>query len=129
MDAPYVFVRFFKRVIILKEKHICGKQFSASAFKLWENALWVTGGIDENENYLASTEFIGENGYIYQGPRLPKAISSHTVVQVGEYNDNYGWVDSIIIGGWSPESGATENTHFLIYVDSMTQVRNLTHIC
>ena len=80
---------------------------------------------DENENNLDTSEYIGkpdlpvgETVHVWSGPKLPNPISAHTMVRISESNENYGWVDSMIIGGWVPEMGATEDTYFLIYVDN-----------
>ena len=89
------------------------------------HAILITGGFDENENYLDSSEYIGkpdlpvgETVHVWSGPKLPNPISAHTMVRISELNADFGWVDSMIIGGWAPEMGATEDTHFLIYVDN-----------
>ena len=101
--------------------------FTASVMHLYEfhvHAILITGGIDENESYLDSSEYIGkpdlpvgETVHVWSGPKLPNPISAHTMVRISELNTEYGWVDSMIIGGWAPEMGATEETHFLIFVN------------
>ena len=98
--------------------------FTASVMHLYEfhvHAILITGGIDENESYLDSSEYIGkpdlpvgETVHVWSGPKLPNPISAHTMVRISELNTEYGWVDSMIIGGWAPEIGATEDTHFLM---------------
>ena len=114
--------------------------FTASVMHLYEfhvHAILITGGLDENENYLDSSEYIGkpdlpvgETVHVWSGPKLPNPISAHTMVRISKLNADYGWIDSMIIGGWAPEMGATEDTHFLIFVngDPYNMVQVLEHL-
>ena len=58
------------------------------------STLWMAGGLDENYNILASSEFIQENQTM-PGPELPVPIYSHVLVNI--QSDT-----TIQIGGFSP---------------------------
>ena len=45
------------------------------------NGIWITGGVDSNNEVLDSTEFIFLNGTRADGPQLPKARYGHCIVQ------------------------------------------------
>ena len=91
--------------------------FLASVMHLYEfhiHGILITGGFDENDNHLDSSEYIGQPDlpisdmiHVWSGPKLPAPISAHTMVRIMmrllDSHLDYGWVDSIIIGGWKPE--------------------------
>ena len=45
------------------------------------NGVWITGGRDDGDNHLSSTEFIFLNGTKKDGPSLPQPRSGHCLVQ------------------------------------------------
>ena len=99
------------------------------------HAILITGGFDENDIFLESSEYIGQPDlpisdtlHVWPGPKLPAHISAHTMVRIMmrllDSNFDYGWVDSIVIGGWSPREVCydTKNLiedliHFLTFME------------
>ena len=58
-------------------------------------SLWVTGGYNDSDGYLKSTEVIQRDGTIVAGPDLPVAINGHTITELKE-DEQY-----MLIGGHS----------------------------
>jgi hypothetical protein len=57
-----------------------------------EHNWWVSGGIDDNNRTLQSSEVRWANGTWGIGPLLPKPVHGHCVVQVSRHQ-------SVVIGG------------------------------
>ena len=72
----------------------------AASVVLSNNTLWVTGGYDQSCNPIKTTEFVTKDGQTSQGPDLPLALSSHSIVPL-----NSGAF--ILIGGYGGDSSAT----------------------
>merc|ERR1712048_829000 len=49
-------------------------------------ALWVTGGFDENDNGLSTSELIYPNGQVIPGPSLPSEMAYHCMVTLDNQN-------------------------------------------
>ena len=45
-----------------------------------DNTLWVTGGEDQWNRYLKSTEIVTKDGKTSRGPDLPLAVMGHAIV-------------------------------------------------
>ena len=56
-----------------------GRQY-ASSIKLNDTTMWITGGLDSNDNRLYSTEFVTVNGSSI-GPNIPFRVLKHCMVQ------------------------------------------------
>ena len=61
---------------------------------LFDTKLWISGGRDDDRNYLSSSEFIYLNGTREEGPELPKALWKHVMINI---NDTF----TMIVGGSS----------------------------
>ena len=75
-----------------------------------QDYLWVTGGIDENNTRLDTTEKIHLNGTVEPGINLPFAVSGHCMVQ--HQNEVY------IIGGFE-ENGNGKRKDVLKFLPEM----------
>ena len=77
-----------------------------------ENKLWVTGGLNYDNNLpLSSTEYILKNGESVKGPGLPHGLAAHTIIGLNS-------TISMFIGGVI-ESDAIDLTY---YYDHVNQV-------
>ena len=75
-------------------------------------SLWVTGGYNNSDGYLKSTEVIQRDGTIVAGPDLPVALDSHTITEIKEdENELY-----MVIGG--RHSGQYHNSTYYHYKTS-----------
>ena len=66
----------------------------ASSVTIDDRILWITGGLDDNNNLLSSSEFVQLDGST-KGPDLPIAIIEHAMININN--------DQIIIIGGLPE--------------------------
>jgi len=78
---------------------------SVSLTRNGKNALFVTGGRDDDIYQKQTTEFIYSNGDVEQGPDLPEARRGHCMAQLDE--------NRFLIMGGATKSGKTNST--LIY--------------
>ena len=72
------------------------KREDAASVVLSNNKLWVTGGLDQSDNELKTTEFVTKEGKTSKGPDLPLALFGHAIVAL-----NRGVF--ILIGGRSDD--------------------------
>ena len=75
----------FKNGIILqsnKELQMIELRILASSVVLDETRLWVSGGLDEKEKSVNSSEFFSLDEPPEDGPKLPFTVSGHCMVKV-----------------------------------------------
>ena len=65
--------------------------------------IWITGGLDKNDNKLSSTEFIPKRST--SAPRLPEPVAYHALVSLNE-------TTSILIGGYTNSDSTSSKTHY-----------------
>jgi len=75
-----------------------------------KNALWVIGGLNEQERFLKSTEWVFLNGTVEKGPDLPEERGGHCMVDLRDGR-------FMIIGGLmdNPHGPPHGTTNVLIY--------------
>ena len=71
------------------------KRVFAASVLLNETTLWISGGRDDTDSYLSSSEFIQKEGTV-PGPHLPKPMDAHAMIKIS--NELV-----LIIGGRSSE--------------------------
>jgi hypothetical protein len=75
-----------------KAKLLEGRDTAASLV-LNHSHIWITGGLDGNQDRLSSTELVSVGQPTSKGPELPKAVYGHCLVRV---NDS----TALLIGGF-----------------------------
>ena len=75
-------------------------------------SLWVTGGYNDSDGHLKSTEIIQRDGTIVAGPDLPVALQCHTITAIRE-DEKY-----MLIGGYSGQYHKSTYYHYKTSNDS-----------
>ena len=66
---------------VLRGPKMLTKRHSAASVVIFDTYLWVSGGQDDINNILSSTEFIQWSGTI-KGPELPIELSEHAMINL-----------------------------------------------
>jgi hypothetical protein len=82
------------------------KRGYAASAKITSTSFIVTGGRDEGNNVLSSSEIIDSYGSVTPGPELPLPLYQHSMINI---NDTL----MLIIGGFSSGNIAQKKTYFV----------------
>ncbi len=86
----------------------------AAAVQLQDGKLLGTGGIDDSNNKLNSTEILTKEGWDSKIPNLPVAISYHCMVTVNTKT-------VMVIGGWKDNEAIGQTFYFTFGEESWTE--------